>query len=110
MDDVDNEDGDTGSLNTTSIVLLSGMPVLPRPGLERTTPGSCRLGTALAGTAIVTPPADCTSILTESPALAGSGTGSRPPSTIGAVTFAPERKLLITALTPLGYVVGSSEM
>jgi homoserine O-acetyltransferase len=37
-----------------------------------------------------------------SPAFAGSGTGSSPPSTIGVVTAAPDRRLVIRAVVPAG--------
>src|SRR6476469_5781769 len=81
----------TGSVKTASMFLVRGTPVFPRPGKVRTILRGRRLGTKLLTVASVIPFVVLTAIDTRSPAIAGKGTGSMPPSTIVVVTVAPER-------------------
>src|SRR6476659_7524631 len=87
----DSEFAATGSVKTTSMFLLRGTPVFPRPGRVRTILGGRRLGTKLVTWASFIPLAVVTAIDPLAPAIAGKGTGSMPCSTIVVVTVAPER-------------------
>jgi hypothetical protein len=108
-DDEESVASSTGSLNTTMILPFNATSVFPRGGTVRTTAGRRRRGTFSRSSAAVIPLANRISISTVSPATAGTGTGSSPPPTIGALTMLPVRTLAMTAVSPLGYVLGRSE-
>src|SRR5207245_1798358 len=95
----------TGSLNTNAITPLSGTSVLLAGGSLRMTIGGVAVLTG-ARVAAVTPPALVVTIVTVSPSLAPTGTGSSPPSVIAAVTSDALAGLNTWAVTPPGTVPG----
>ncbi len=97
--------GSTGSLNTNAITPLSGTSVFVTGGSLRMTIGGVAVVTGTR-VAAVAPPAVVVTIVTVSPSLAPTGTGSRPPSVIAAVTSDALAGLNTWAVTPPGTVPG----
>src|SRR5690349_9181820 len=107
--DVVNVVGSIGSLNTITMIALSGTSWPPEGGLVRTT---FRGRTAVTASRTVTAALDALLVITTasvSPTLAAIGTGSNPPLTTTVVTARPVASSVIVALAPAGTEPGDNE-
>ena len=78
-------------------------------GLVRTTLGAVAAATTDRNDFGPAPPVAGTTTTRVSPSIAGSATGSKPPSTTAALTLPPVRRSLMVAVEPLGMAPGGSE-